>query len=306
MIQNKISRQLLIINLLLENPEGLSKSQIVIFVEKKFNLSNENFNYLDLAFKRDLKDIRNDFGIEVLFSRKSNIYTLSSFSIDDTRLELLLNSFKIFSSLLNSSGLPEYIIPEKRKASGLVHFSIITEAINQNKFLEFDYFKYDTNEINHKKIKPLALKESKNRWYLIGSYENQSDIRAFGLDRITDLYEVDQKIKSKISISEINNYYNDSFAMFTDEKVEFVKLSFDLRDGNYIKSFPIHHSQNCQLNSENNKYFITLNVRITLDFIMELLSRSWSLEVIEPLHLKEKIASIFQEALERNKLQEKI
>lgn len=129
MIQNKISRQLLIINLLLENPEGLSKSQIVIFVEKKFNLSNENFNYLDLAFKRDLKDIRNDFGIEVLFSRKSNIYTLSSFSIDDTRLELLLNSFKIFSSLLNSSGLPEYIIPEKRKASGLVHF--------------FDYYRSD-------------------------------------------------------------------------------------------------------------------------------------------------------------------
>nr|WP_239416251.1 WYL domain-containing protein [Bacteroides sp. An322] len=36
------------------------------------------------------------------------------------------------------------------------------------------------------------------------------------------------------------------------------------------------------------------------DFVMELLSRSRSLEVISPLHLRERVRSIYEEALKRN------
>lgn len=297
MQSNKISRQIIIINLLLENPDGLSKQEIINYIER----TNDVFSYLDLTFKRDLYDIKKEFKIEIKYDRKNKIYQLINFSIDDSRIEFLINSFKIFSSLINSSGLPNYILPENRKANGIKHFTTISEAISKNKFIVFDYFKFDTNKTETKKVKPFAIKESRNRWYLIGSYEDKTEIRAFGLDRITNLYEIDQKFKNKPSIIEINNYYKDSFAMFTDKKVEFVKLSFDLRDGNYIKSFPIHSSQKCELNHDKNRYIITLNIRITLDFIMELLSRSWSLEIIEPIHLREKIASIFQEAYERNK-----
>lgn len=296
MKSSKLFRQILIINLLVENPEGQSKNEIINTIEK----IESNFTYLDLTFKRDIKDIRIDFGIELIYNRKDNCYLINNYTINESKIELLLNSFKIFSSLATSSGLPQYIIPENRKANGLSNFTEISEVISKNKFIQFDYFKFDLNAFETKKVKPFALKESKNRWYLIGSYEDKTEFRAFGLDRITNLYEIDQKFKNKPSIIEINNYYKDSFAMFTDEKVEFVKLSFDLRDGNYIKSFPIHSSQKQELNQEKNGYIITLNIRITLDFIMELLSRSWSLEVLEPLHLKEKVASIFQEALKRN------
>jgi hypothetical protein len=301
MLQNKISRQLYIVNLLKENPDGVIKSQIITFVERKFSFLSNDFVYLDLAFKRDLKDIRMDFGIDILFDRKNNIYLLNSFAIDDSRLELLMNSFKIFSSLLVNAGFPEYIIPEKRKSSGLEHFSTITEAISQKQFIAFDYFKYDTNAIEVKKIKPFAVKESKNRWYVIGYYEDKTDFRAFGLDRISNIYLLDQTYKSKPSITDINDYYANSFAMFTNENVELVKLSFDLRDGYYIKSYPIHSSQKWELNSDETLCYVTLNIQITLDFIMELLSRSWSVEVIEPLHLREKLNVIFNDAKNRNK-----
>lgn len=42
------------------------------------------------------------------------------------------------------------------------------------------------------------------------------------------------------------------------------------------------------------------NVMFSNDFVMELLSRSRSLEVISPLHLRERVRSIYEEALKRN------
>lgn len=197
--------------------------------------------------------------------------------------------------------MPEYIIPEKRKSNGLKHFGTISEAIGLKKYLEFSYFKYDTNEIELKKIKPFALKESKNRWYIIGAYENKEEIRAFGLDRINELNMFSNSFKTKIDIDTINDFYKNSFAMFTNKKIEFVKLSFDFRDGNYIKSYPIHHSQIIELNDKKTQYIVSLNIQITLDFIMELMSRAWSIEVIEPLHLKENLAKIFEDAMYRNR-----
>jgi hypothetical protein len=226
-----------------DNPHGISKNELVSFIEKKFELLNQRFKYLNLAFNRDLKELREDFGLDIPYSKKHKIYTLNDYTINDSRIELLLNSFKIFSSLVNSSGLPEYIIPEKRKSNGIENFSILTEAINKKSIIEFYYFKYDINVTETKTVKPFALKESKNRWYLIGFYENTQEYRTFGLDRINNVTLTDRTYKKSPSIAEINDYFRDSFAMFTDEKTEFVKLSFDIRDGNYIKSYPIHTSQ---------------------------------------------------------------
>lgn len=301
MKKDKKSRQLRIITLLRNSKEGLSKEEIIEKIEKELKFSDEIFNYIDITFKRDLSDIRNDFKTDIIYNRKDNLYQIDSLNIDDSRLDLMLNSFKIYNTFLGFETLPEHIIPEKRKSTGLENFGIISEAIAEKSYIEFNYFKYDTNENEHKKIKPFALKESKNRWYLIGSYENKDDLRAFGLDRISNLYLVDQKYKKAKEINRIEAYYKDSFAMFTEGEVERVVLSFDLRDGNYINSYPIHHSQKSDFNSEKNRYIVSLNIKITLDFIMELMSRAWSLEVIEPLHLKQKMVSIFKEAYERNK-----
>lgn len=300
MRKDKKSRQLRIITLLRNSKDGLSKEEIIEKIEKEIKFSDEIFNYVDITFKRDLSDIRNDFKIEIIYNRKDNVYQIDTLTVDDSRLDLMLNSFKIYNTFLGFETLPEHIIPEKRKSNGLENFGILSEAITEKTFIEFDYFKYDTNEKEHKKVKPFALKESKNRWYLIGSYENKEDFRAFGLDRITNLYELDQTYKKFPKIDVINQYFRDSFGMFTEGEVEKVVLSFDLRDGNYINSYPIHHSQKSEFNNEKNRYIISLNIKITLDFIMELMSRAWSLEVIEPLHLRQQMATIFKQANKRN------
>ena len=52
---------------------------------------------------------------------------------------------------------------------------------------------------------------------------------------------------------------------------------------------------------DKDEFRITVRLRITNDFVMELLSRSRSLEVIRPQHLRERIRQVYEEALKRNK-----
>ena len=92
--------------------------------------------------------------------------------------------------------------------------------------------------------------------------------------------------------------YEHSFAMFTNGPVEEVILSYDTRDGNYVEAMPIHSSQ--KITRKGDRVIVTLNIMITLDFIMELMSRSWSVEVIAPLSLRHKLNEIYKEAMKRN------
>ncbi len=87
--------------------------------------------------------------------------------------------------------------------------------------------------------------------------------------------------------------------MFTDAAPEKVLLKFDHQDGNYIETMPIHHSQ--KLTRTENGVTVELFIGITLDLMMELMSRSWSLEVIHPQWLRKKMQSIFSDAVRRNK-----
>ena len=48
------------------------------------------------------------------------------------------------------------------------------------------------------------------------------------------------------------------------------------------------------------EFRIKVHLRITNDFVMELLSRSRSLEVISPPHLRERVRKVYEEALKRN------
>ncbi|MFY8187675.1 MAG: helix-turn-helix transcriptional regulator [Flavobacterium sp.] len=301
MIKDKISRQLRIITILRKVKGGMSKIELIEKVEKELKYFDEPFEYVEITFKRDLKDIRSNFNIEIIYDRKDNLYKLDSLKYDDLRLDLMLNSFKVYTTLLGFDTFPEHIIPENRKSNGLEHFGYISDAIFEKKYLEFDYFKFDTNLKVRKIVKPIALKESKNRWYLIGSYENNEGIRAFGLDRISGICMIDQKFKKTPEIEFIHSYYKDSFAMFSEGDVEKVVLSFDKTDGNYINSYPIHPSQKIEFDQSTDRYFITLLIKVTSDFMMELMSRAWSLEVLEPLSLRKKVAAIFYEAYQKNK-----
>jgi hypothetical protein len=117
---------------------------------------------------------------------------------------------------------------------------------------------------------------------------------------MVDLRDLNHEFIPDKSI-DIKAKFQHSFGIYSDESypIENIILSFDKADGNYLKTVPIHQSQEIIEETENN-ITLKLTLRITEDFVMALLSRSWSLKVIEPVSLKNRIRDIYKDALERN------
>ena len=84
------------------------------------------------------------------------------------------------------------------------------------------------------------------------------------LERISNFVNTKQKFTSKDT--DFEKPYENAVGMFTDGKAEKIVLQFDSRDGNYLKSNPIHHSQ--KVKEIENGVELKLFVKPTLDFIM--------------------------------------
>lgn len=284
----------------------ISLKGILDELEKCFHLENyygENIGLSESTISKDMSTIRKEYGIEIECNKRENSYYIEEQDFSESVIENAIESFEILSSLKYQSIMPDCIIPEKRKVSGIEHFHILLTNILNKKKITFDYKKFDNENSYQCTVSPIALKESENRWYLIAMpdrNDNQKVLRAYGLDRISMPASTSQKIaKGIFTINEIKRLYHDCFAMYnTDTEAEDVILSFDKRDGQYVETFKIHHSQKEEY--KGNKVIVTLKIKITEDFIMELMSRAWSIEVIKPKSLRQKLKGYFSDAAKRN------
>lgn len=259
---------------------------------------DEAFIYAPATFSRDKTKIKNELGIDLNYS-KTKGYLIDS-SEQENLIETSLDYYEMFSILTQANALPAMFLISERKPLGLNQISSVVSHIKEKTVIQFNYSKYDTNEKDVRKIEPLAIKESRERWYIIGNdFPHDKGLRAFGFDRISDITLEGNKFEPKYTIVDIKAKYEPLFAMFdTEDREEEIILEFDSRDGGYIKSFPIHHSQKAEV--IENGIRIYLKLKTTPDFIMEIMSRAWSLKVVQPVSLRQKITEILKDALLRN------
>lgn len=251
------------------------------------------------TIKRDILSLRRDFSIDVKFSRSNNGYYIDK-SDDGYNPSLsLIETFDTLSALGAKGSTPSFIHLEPFKPKGTKHLHAIIDAIDKSQPIEFRYSKYSINSSSHRAISPYAIKQMRGRWYVIGR-EQGGDIKTFGLDRIEELHISNSPFETDNSFS-MEDKFAYSYGIYSGDNypVEDIILSFDAEDGGYLKSVPLHASQEIITDSEV-EFVIKLRLKVTFDFIMELLSRSNSLKVIAPNSLQERICEIYTKALERN------
>ena len=139
-------------------------------------------------------------------------------------------------------------------------------------------------------VESYALKEFNDRWYLLANEKHKESflLKTFGLDRISGLEIHHSTFKrQQIDAEEI---FRNSFRIISTygENPQEILLSFDAVQGKYIKSLPLHYSQ--EVVSENKeKLVIKLFLVPTFDFIQEILSHSELVEVISPKSLRNEV-----------------
>lgn len=253
------------------------------------------------TLQRNIKTIEEVFGMEIQNVKGKGYRIVGRDPVYTDRFKELLSEFEILSTVDSDSGTRGYIIPEQRRMTFSVDIQKILRLIKQRRKVRFSY---SLPRLGGKEAEYLAepyfLKQSQNRWYLVAMVEGVV-LKCFELGRFKSFKVLDEDFIRDESVH-AGNLFRDCFGIWDDSKmpVEDIRLRFSALDGRFIKTLPIHSSQKVAVETE--EYVeVTLRLKITNDFVMALLSRSSSVEILAPQSLKDRMNAIWAAALERNK-----
>ena len=293
-----IKRIHFIISKLRANP--CSFLDLLDYLEKR-SFNDENYTISKRTFERDVNEIYEIYGIEIKYNRAENVYEITN-EPNEGKTNKIIESFQIYNALSLSDSVSKNIIIEKRKSSGTENLHGFIHAIENNLEVNFTHQKFwETNSVKKTRtVNPLALKEARNRWYLIGQDQKDNKVKSFGLDRISNVEISNKKFQHPEEFNP-DEKFEHAFGIITDGTLPVkIKLWFSNAQADYIKSLPLHHSQKVVAENET-ECIIELYLSPTYDFVMELLSIGKEVKVIEPESLKKELIERLEATLKHYK-----
>ena len=235
-------------------------------------------------------------GIEIKFKRSTMTYQIINDSFSENS-QTIFDNLLLINAYKQTENNSEIMIFEKRQASGLHNLEGLIFAIKNSKIITFNYTKNWEGISTKRVVEPYALKEFKNRWYLLANEVDGKDffLKTFGLDRISDV-EVNSKTFKKQEV-DIDKLFVNSFGIIStlDQIPETIILSFDYEQGKFIKTLPIHHSQKVLIDNDS-EYRIELTLVPTYDFYQELLTHTGRMKIISPENVRDKYFEFIKSA----------
>ncbi|MDP4186155.1 MAG: WYL domain-containing protein [Bacteroidota bacterium] len=297
--RESIKRYHLIIKRLRRKPATFKEIANYLSSESKM-IDESDYNISIRTFQRDIKDIGFLYNIDIRYDSASKTYHLNDGDQDEI-YNRLFEAFDTLNALNISEKLSQYISFEKRHPQGTEYLSDLLWAIQNQRQIYFSYRKYWEDHSTRRDAEPYALKEFKSRWYVIAKDLNDQQIKTFALDRLSKLAVTNNQFKIPQDF-DVNEFYRDYFGVINSkqQEPEDVILSFNSVQGKYIKSLPLHESQQVIFEDEK-EVRIKLRICITYDFVSELLSMGDLVKAIEPASLITDLKETYKNALEHYK-----
>ena len=280
-------------------------------LEHYWEISEMNIERKELSqrtLQRDIPIIAEVYRVFIKCNRSTQEYRI----IDEAEAfsQNLLEAFDVYHALQNYYGkLSESILFDKRIPQGTQYLSPLLDAIKKQKQIEIHYHKFwGSKEVQIRTIEPYLLKESQRRWYVLALDIDKKLLRIFGLDRIKSIEDMGIK-RMYDPPKEIERFFDDSFGVWVDNdrtKAEKVLLSFKKEESDsfftpnpaeYLRAIPLHRSQ-VFIKDTPEEIILSLKVKITPDFVKEILSYGAYVKVIEPQHLADHIKTEIKNALQ--------
>lgn len=202
----------------------------------------------------------------------------------------LLNTISVGNLLIDNRHMKDRILLEK-VPSGQEYLSDIIAAMKQNQSVSITYQSYWRNNSNTFTVEPYCVKLFKQRWYMLARSPYYDKLLIYALDRILDLEIIpNEKFRMPDSFN-AEEYFGEYYGVIIDEDldVETVKLKVSAGHANYLRSLPLHDTQQ-EFQMTNEYSIFELKVPPTFDFCQEILRNGEEIEVLEPLWLRKEIA----------------
>ena len=298
-----ISRYLLILKKLKAKPFS-TYEELSQYIENQVDHMQMRDDTLEVGFskrtfQRDIREINNIFGINIEYSKSERGYYIHQTEMSNLNFERMMESFDIFNSLRLTQDLSPHIQLEKRRPQGTENLYGLLHSVKNRLKIKFSYQKFWDVEKSERLADPYVLKEFKNRWYILAKDNKDNTVKSFALDRISNFEITNFPFVWPANYNAEESYkYCFGIISPNENSPQEVVLSFDPFQGKYIKTLPLHETQQIIIDNEV-ELQVKLNVYVTHDFIMELLSFGNDVKVLQPKSLADEIKGAHQRAFEQ-------
>lgn len=181
-----------------------------------------------------------------------------------------------------------------QKGNEFLHPLLLSIKEQQAVMMHYKGFGHDTAKSYQ--LQPYVLKEYRNRWYVTGKIEEKNRIQTFALERIKELIPTKKQFKRDASFSPAE-YFKHSFGIsVNDYEPQSVILSFSSSEAPYIKSQPLHQTQQVLVDNDL-EFKIGLEVILSYELKAQILSYGDKVKIIAPEDLKQEHITILTKAM---------
>ncbi len=208
----------------------------------------------------------------------------------------LLNSAAM-SNVLSSVGEVSDRIFLEDVPSARMHLSTVIGALKEYHPVTFSYHPYTrVNPSPGVTVEPYFLKIFRQRWYVTGRNVKEDKIKTYALDRMTEVNVLDTVTFSIPDDFDSEAFVRDTFGIvFSHGDPKDVTLKADSRQAKYLRALPLHHSQQEMIHDSYSLFHYRL--RLTPDFVQEILSLGPSVMVLSPPELRAMVVSSLKETI---------
>lgn len=207
----------------------------------------------------------------------------------------MLNSAAMTNLLADSRDVSDLIFLED-VPSAREFLSPVTRALKERLRVKFDYQPYTRSVAKTVIVEPYFLKIFRQRWYLTGFNVRDKAIKTYALDRIANLQLQAETYRIPDDF-DASTYFRDSFGIvFNQGQTKDVVLQVDPQQAKYFRALPLHHSQTETI-GEGGASLFHYRLKLTFDFVEELLSHGSKVTVINPPELRAIMVDSLKSAL---------
>ena len=236
------------------------------------------------------------FGLNIECDANYRYYISNPREVEEDRTkQWMLSTLTTGMTLTNSSAIKDDIILENVPA-GYEFLPVIMQAIRQRRTITIGYQKFGCDAYT-KPVNPYAVRLFRQRWYMLA--DTGEHLAVYSLDRMQSATLTDERFERPADFSP-QAYFSEYFGVMVDgTPMEHVVVRAYGKMANLLRTLPLHASQR-ELESADGYTDFAMDIRPSIDFISELLSKTDGLDVLEPASLKERMHGILEEALRRN------
>lgn len=236
------------------------------------------------------------FRLNIVCDPKSFEYYIEQDSAcSESVTDWLLNSVSLNDVLMGAREITDRIFVEN-VPSAREYLGLVIDALKSRQRLRFNYHPYTRSlPTEGVVIEPYFLRLFKQRWYVVSRNVAEDRIKTYALDRMKAVCLTGETFTFDPSF-DMENYFTDSYGIVvTQNAPRKIVLRVNPRQAKYFRALPLHHSQ--QETISDSFSLFTYRMRLTDDFIAELLSYGPSVTVLEPAELRAMVETSLRESL---------